>query len=112
MSAQDSLKESCSLPVVLGREKQTLTVLTHRELKLTTKPTSICSINIYYQTEGPCIPKTAMYSSRMALYLIPAEPVKTTNRLSISIAMYRRFNFAKLFTSRHISLRFVVYTVF
>ena len=36
-------KKSWSLPVFLGREKQTSTLLTHRELKLTAKPTSICS---------------------------------------------------------------------
>ena len=41
----------------LGRKKQTSTLLTHTELKLTAKPTSICSMNIYcYQTAGPCIP--------------------------------------------------------
>ena len=62
-------KKTWSLPVFLGREKQTSTLLTHRELKLTAKPTSICSINIYYQTAGPCIPKTTTYSSRMALHL-------------------------------------------
>ena len=33
-------------------------------LKLTAKPTSICSMNIYSQTAKPCIPKTTTYSSR------------------------------------------------
>ena len=69
-------KKTWSLPVFLGREKQISTLLTHRELKLTAKPISICSINIYYQTAGPCIPKTTTYSSRIALHLIPAEPVQ------------------------------------
>ena len=37
----------------LGREKQTSTLLTRRELKLTAKPTSICSINNYiFQQDG------------------------------------------------------------
>ena len=49
-----------SLPVFLGREKQTSTLLTRGELKLTAKPTSICSMNNYiFQQDG-----ASSYTSR------------------------------------------------
>ena len=72
---KDSLKKVWYLLEFLGGKTYIQFIDTQRG-KVNSETYSICSMNIYYQTARPCIPKTTTYSNRMALHLIPAEPVR------------------------------------